>query len=712
MHTGLRRKMIIATSAALLVLSGAVAGGFYFAATNFSGSEIAGSRLLVASSVARTIAQEAAPWFRSAAAGRTESYLKLTGYLTALLHGDSSLVRLSVVYLDPVDGEVRASAGTDVTSPGEIYTDNPEAIERLRTHISDFRAYADPAPVTGTHGNVQLAVAPFSAIGDRGRTSGAVVLEYRADTYRSMLLRTIWMSLVIATAVFALSLLFIVPFVRHLTGPIRTLHEAVGLVSSGDLSVRVRCRRGDEFGDLTDGFNAMVDRLEESFARQRTQEEQLRSVAYSDELTGLGNRKAFFERVEELLLRTRRATRGQIHALLFIDLDGFRAVNESRSHAAGDAVLYQTARRLENALRETDQVYRLNGDEFTVMLLDLRHETDASIVARKLLDALSELYELSTGSLRLTASIGISLFPRDALTAEALIREADTALAEAKRTGDTFRFFSQEMQDRALFKLQLVADLHDAVEEGQFALVYQPIVSEDGRITDAEALVRWHSPTRGLVNPADFIPLTEETGLIVPLGKWIIETACRQLRIFHLSGLPDLRMSVNLSPRQFVDSSLSDLIVEALVANDLSPEHLVVEITESLIMDHDGVLPQLARLRDMGVFVSIDDFGTGYSSLSRLSELPIDVLKVDRSFVAQMDTENPEASLLASIVALAHSLGLDVVVEGVETAEQADSLLSLRCDHIQGYIYSPPLAPEAFTVYADRFCERDYVLGA
>ncbi len=327
--------------------------------------------------------------------------------------------------------------------------------------------------------------------------------------------------------VFALSLLFVVPFARHLTNPIRTLGEAVGQVTAGDLSVRVRGRRGDEFGDLTTGFNAMIEKLEQSFTLQRRQEERLRSIAYADELTGFGNRKAFFERVEELLLRTRRASRSQIHALLSIDLDGFRAVNDSRSHSAGDAVLVETARRIEHAVRQTDHVYRLSGDEFTVVLLDPRHETDASIVARKLLDTLSDHFELDAGSLRLTASIGISLFPRDALTAESLIREADTALADAKRTGDTFRFFSREMQDRALFKLQLLADLHDAVDQGQFVLVYQPIVSEDGRITDAEALVRWHSPHRGVVSPADFTPLAEETGLIVPLGKWMIETACR-----------------------------------------------------------------------------------------------------------------------------------------------------------------------------------------
>ncbi len=708
----LRRKIVVISCCAFLLLSAAVATGFYVAALRIGAANATRSRLMATAAVARTISASSMPWYQDSRTADLGGYDRLSRYLSALVSGEKAIDRLSTVYLDPADGALHYSASTTNFRPGDLYPDTAENLSRLKALIAEGRDYSDSVPVHGTAGDVQLAVAALSAPGIAGSMPGGVILQYNARGYYSLFLQIVALSLLFGGGAFALSLFVIVPLTRHIVGPIGKFQAATARVSGGDLTVRIPIDRSDEFGDLANDFNTMVSRLQISYDTQKQQEERLRDAAYGDELTGLENRKAFFERVEELLLRSRRSPKSQIHGLLFIDLDDFHAVNDSQNHSAGDAVLVETAHRLTTAVRQTDHVFRLTGDEFAVMLLDLRNETDASIVARKILEELARPFDVTGGALHLTASIGIALFPRDALIAEALIREADSALADAKQVGDTFRFFSQEMQDRALFKMQLVADLHEAVEREEFVLAYQPIVASDSSIVGAEALVRWNSPARGLVSPADFIPLAEETGIIIPLGTWIIGAACRQLRKFHQDGMSNLCMSVNLSPRQLNDPTLPATIVDALVENDLSPSHLILEITESSIMDQDAGLPLLERLRELGIAVSIDDFGTGYSSLSRLNQLPIDDLKIDRSFVVQMDTENPSSSIVASIITLAHSLDLEVVVEGVETTDQATALLSLGCDYIQGYIYSPPLGPDAFTSFALNFCERGYVRGA
>lgn len=712
MRMGLRRKIVAVSCCVFLLLSTTAATGLYVAALRISAANTTRSRLMAMAAVARTISSSFAPWYQGGRATETAGYVRLVRYLHALVAGEKTIDRLSTVFLDPVDGALHYSASTSNSRPGDLYPDTAQNLSRLKNLILHGRDYSDPMPVPGVGGKVQLTVVALNANGAEGSMRGAVILQHNARSYQSVLVELVAISLLFGGSLFALSLLLIVPFTRHLVAPIGKFQAATARVSGGDLTVRISVDRADEYGDLANDFNTMVSRLQTSHDTQKRQEELLKDAAYGDELTGLGNRKAFFERVEELLLRSRRTYGKQIHGLLFIDLDNFRAVNDSKSHSAGDAVLVETAHRVTAAVRQTDYLFRLTGDEFTLMLLDLRDETDASVVARKILGELSLPFNVAGCAIHLTASIGIALFPRDALTAEALIREAGTALADAKRTGDTFRFFSQEMQDRALLKMKLVADMHDAVVREEFVLVYQPIVAGDGDIVGAEALVRWNSPTRGLVSPADFIPLAEETGVIIPLGKWIIGAACKQLRKFQQDGMSDLRMSVNLSPRQLDDPTLPETIIDALVENDLSPSHLTLEITESLIMDHDAGLPLLARLRELGVLVSIDDFGTGYSSLSRLNQLPIDDLKIDRSFVVQMDTENPSSSIVASIITLAHSLDLEVVVEGVETPAQATALLSLGCDYIQGYIFSPPLGADAFTNFALKFYEKGYVRGA
>jgi diguanylate cyclase (GGDEF)-like protein len=425
-------------------------------------------------------------------------------------------------------------------------------------------------------------------------------------------------------------------------------------------------------------------------------------MAYTDELTRLGNRKAYFERTEELFRGSAERGRPILHGVLFIDMDNFRAVHEYRSHAVGDSVLVEVARRIERTVKGSEFVFRISGDEFAVVLRDLNNEAEARDVARRILDEIARPYELQMGCdvIRLSASIGLSLYPSDSESAEELIRQADTALDGAKREGNSVCRFSSDIQERLRARLDMIADLRLALGREEFTLVYQPIISADGKLTGAEALLRWQSPERGTVQPMEFIPLLEETGLIVQVGRWVIETACGQAREFQNEGLEDFGLSVNLSPRQLEDFGIADRICETLKATGLRPEQLSLEITESLITEHETVLPRLEKLHETGIQVSIDDFGTGYSSLSRLSQLPIDVLKVDKSFVDQMDVDRPHSSIVGPIVNLARILGLQVIVEGVETESQLLAIRGLGCDHMQGYLFSHPLPPAAFIDYA------------
>lgn len=418
--------------------------------------------------------------------------------------------------------------------------------------------------------------------------------------------------------------------------------------------------------------------------------------AHHDELTGLANGVFFEERAETAVAHARRA--GGHVAVLFLDLDRFKNVNDSLGHATGNLLLQAVAKRLRSATRADDTVARLGGDEFAVLLPQIDDPGAATTVAEQVLSRFDDPFVLNGHRVFASPSIGIAVFPGGGDSAGVLLENADTAMYRAKQRGHrTHCSFDPSMKAEAHRRLALESELHGAVERGEMRLHYQPKVHlPSGRVTGMEALLRWQHPEHGLLMPSDFIPVAEESGLILPLGEWALEEACRQNHEWRQAGFEPLVVAVNVSLRQFQQAAIEDLAARALRTTGLDPELLELEVTESLAMhDPARVATTLQGLRELGVMCSIDDFGTGYSGLSQLTGFPIDKLKIDKSFVATIDGHR-EAPIVVAVVALAHGLGLEVVAEGVETTTQLERLRELGCDEMQGYLFSRPLSAEHF----------------
>jgi diguanylate cyclase (GGDEF)-like protein/PAS domain S-box-containing protein len=421
---------------------------------------------------------------------------------------------------------------------------------------------------------------------------------------------------------------------------------------------------------------------------RKTVERELTRLAFHDPLTNLPNRSLFMDRLQHALERANR--HAAPIAVMFLDLDNFKVVNDSLGHKAGDQLLVQVSQRLIGCLRTADTAARLGGDEFTVLLEDLSSAADALVVADRIAERLNAAFELDGREVFVTASVGIAVSTGPDDTAESLIRTADLAMYQAKTSGKArYAVFDPEMNDRAWQRLEIETDLRHALDRGEFVLHYQPIVDlASGRIEELEALIRWQHPTRGIVPPNAFIPIAEETGLIVPIGRWVLEQACEQLRGW---GNSDLVISVNLAARQFQDPQLLSDVARVLARTGIAPRQLKLEITESAAM-HDAAATEatLRQLKALGVGLAIDDFGTGYSALSYLKRFSVDTLKVDRSFVNGIGHNTDDTAIVSAIVALARTMGLEVTAEGVETADQREHLRVLGCNRGQGYYFARP----------------------
>jgi len=427
-------------------------------------------------------------------------------------------------------------------------------------------------------------------------------------------------------------------------------------------------------------------------------QDRLHYLAYYDVLTGLPNRTLLYDRLEQGLKTARRNE--SLLAVIFVDLDNFKIVNDTLGHTVGDALLREVSNRIASCLRDTDTVGRLGGDEFGIILPGIVSLEDAAMVAKKLIESCALSHLIEGHELFVSASLGITIFPEDADESEILVRNADTAMYRAKDSGgNTYQFFTEEMNGNTRDKLSLQADLRHALGRGEFLLHYQPKVScATGMITGFEALLRWKHPLRGLVGPVAFIPILEETGLIVPVGDWLLTEACVQAQRWHDEGLGAPSMAVNISGRQIHSDDLYETVRRALDSSGLEPARLELELTESQLMkDAEGIIDLLRRLKAMGVKLSVDDFGTGFSSLAYLKRFPIDCLKVDQAFVKDIIADTNDVSITRAIITLAHNLKLKVVAEGVETEGQLGLLIANHCDEIQGYYFSRPLPAEEAT---------------
>lgn len=423
-------------------------------------------------------------------------------------------------------------------------------------------------------------------------------------------------------------------------------------------------------------------------------QQKLSYLARYDPLTGLINRFLFSDRLQSAIARARRDD--SLVALMFLDLDDFKAVNDHYGHATGDALLKQVAKRIVAAVRETDSVARIGGDEFTVILESGSRLEDAGQVAAKILDSVAEPYVVGNRELRVTTSIGIAMYPLDGDSSQALLRDADIAMYSAKAAGsNNYQYFTPKLRQSASERLRLIDGLRRAVATGEgLRLVYQPWIDTDsGVVAGVEALLRWEHPELGMVPTERFVSLAEQTDLIVPLGLWAMNDACRQLKTWHDSGLERFAVSINVSPRQLRRGNLAEVVEETLARTNLDASWLKLELTErTLVEDTETARRTLERLRSIGVSIAIDDFGTGYSSLSYLKSFPIDAIKIDREFVRDAVTDADTATVSESMVSLAKSLRLEVIAEGVETREQLDMVRSFGCNLVQGFYISRPLA--------------------
>ena len=447
---------------------------------------------------------------------------------------------------------------------------------------------------------------------------------------------------------------------------------------------------------LGDG-NLLSRALRYAIERKRTQE-RLAYLAQYDQLTELPNRSLFNERLTASIQQAQRHNRNMV--LMFLDLDHFKDINDTLGHSAGDKLLKDVAKRLQHCVRAEDTIARLGGDEFTIIMNEVHHRQDSATVAEKILDTLSHPFVLEHEEVFVTTSIGIAGYPRCGKDPETLIRHADTALYRAKSEGrSNYQFFESEMNQAVTERMNMINALRHATKRDEFFLYYQPLINaRTGEVYGMEALLRWQHPERGLIPSSEFIPLLEETGLILSVGEWVLHEACRQNRIWQEAGLGPLIVSINLSVRQFHKRNLVDVVTSAIDEAGIDPQQVQLEVTESVLLDRSHSANKiLARLGDKGIKLAIDDFGTGYSSLSYLKQYPFDTLKFDRSFIQGITNSDNGAAIVASVINLGHSLGMTVVAEGVESQQQLTILHDHKCDQFQGYLFGYPMSAESST---------------
>ncbi|HEU4963495.1 MAG TPA: EAL domain-containing protein [Bacilli bacterium] len=521
-----------------------------------------------------------------------------------------------------------------------------------------------------------------------------VVTDYKViqDALNQQLLRNTLISIALLVVVFCASF-YLAGFIVR---PVKQILDKVNQMAEGDFTARIPHMRRDELGLLADRMNVMSNNLQTYTEALEYKQEQIQYQAFHDKLTGLANRRLFTRTLTETL-EASDGTRS--FAVMFFDLDRFKLINETYGHNTGDRVLEEVAARVQSCVGDIDMVARLGGDEFTVLLRELEEVAEAEQVAQSIIEILSKPFVVNHHELFVNASVGIAVHPQDGDDMDTLLKRADRAMFEAKSMGgNNHQVYNPDMATTDVERVTLENHLRKAIDRDELVLHFQPKVDiQTGDITGMETLIRWVHPELGFISPGTFIPLAEESGLILPISDWVLKTACRQNKAWQDAGFAPMRVAVNLSARQFQHRNLVESVVQALSETKLDPQWLELEITETILMENmEEVISTLEELREMGITIAIDDFGTGYSSLSYLKKFPIDSLKIDRSFVQDITDAEEDAQIARAIITLGHSLQLNVVAEGVETAGQLEFLRENGCDEMQGFYFSKPLPADEF----------------
>ncbi len=526
-------------------------------------------------------------------------------------------------------------------------------------------------------------------------TVGAIAIELSQKPLKEKIATVRFQGLLIAIVAGSSGIL-IALFISHsLTVPLHDLIKATRHITEGNFSYRINLKNKDEFSLLAKEFNQMSDWLEETIKKCQDKNAKLQHDLFHDNLTGLANRIYILQEIEGEI-EQKKANNNYNFALLFLDCDRFKVINDSLGHDVGDQVLINIAQRLDLCIRKNDIAARLGGDEFVILIKNLSDIEEVKQIAERILKQMSEPLSLDNRQLVITMSIGIVISQNNHKNADDLLRDSDITMYHAKQQGKAqYAIFQPIMHSQALKRLEVETSLRKALKNQEFYLYYQPIIScKNSQLIGFEALLRWQHPTQGWMSPSTFIPIAEETGLIVPLGQWVLEEACQQISIWqnHFPFPKPLKISVNISSYQLNQTDFVENIKRILEHNRIKASQLNLEITETVIMNNiESAAFKLQCLQKLGVTISIDDFGTGYSSLNYLQQLPIDILKIDRSFVSKLESNPTEFRIIEAIIKLGNILGMQTLAEGIETSEQFDLIQSLGVDYAQGFIFSKPL---------------------
>ncbi len=676
----------------LIVLAAGVLGPFYRELSLKQITELAESRNVAMAQVFENSLREPLESLMSASVGRDNDFLRSSPEAADLKKRVASLMSNTSV----VRVKIYNRLGNTVFSsdPGEI---GDTQLDRLRfstaisggvasymTHRSAIDTFE------GSRIEVDLLASYIPIRGPDKAIEGAFELYQDVTPFMNQLERSLWLVTAGVFGVFAALYLMQYLVVRRAQRILRE-QEARIAAARDTLEIQVEAR--------TEELKRTNMQLESEISERRQAESKLNYLAYHDPLTGLANRRCFIERLEGSLLESGR--RGERLAVLFIDLDQFKQVNDSLGHGVGDELLVMVAARLADYVRLIDMLARLGGDEFICLMEAVRDEDEVETVAREIISAFDMPFRLDDNELYLSASVGISLFPADGDSVVDLMRNADTAMYSAKALGrGRFHFYTPEMTHEAQQRIRMENLLRRALDNDELAVKLQPQVdTRDGSLVGAEALVRWYSPELGTVMPSQFIPLAEDSGIIIGLGNWVLRETCRQVMQWRHSGFELPMVSVNLSVKQLERPEFFDTLQDILDETGMDAESLKLELTESVVMGVGDACGLLQRLRDLGISLALDDFGTGYSSLNYLKMLPVQQLKIDRSFVMGIGRNPGDEAIIRTVMELAKSLGFEVVAEGVETVEQAEFLGKLGCQQLQGFLHGKALTP-------DEFCAR------